>query len=250
MKTLTLVALLVFVVSVSGFPWLKDAGREHLKREIIERLKEKIAEKMADKTNDVGNNDLMNNNEAAKELDELDAIMPQIDDEVKTRPEADIQDEITKKEKVVGNNIANDESDDANDESDDANDESDDANDESDDANDESDDANNESDDANNESDDANNESDDANNESDDANDESDDKETVDPVKMVSKSYLNRLMNVVENLDNGVRTQDSDILKAIETQQMIQSKILKLTEAMIRGGFIEVPLNETTPTSV
>jgi len=236
MKTLTLVALLVFVVSVSGFPWLKDAGREHLKREIIERLKEKIAEKMADKTNDVGNNDLMNNNEAAKELDELDAIMPQIDDEVKTRPEADIQDEITKKEKVVGNNIANDESDDANDESDDANDESDDANDESDDANDESDDANNESDDANNESD--------------DANDESDDKETVDPVKMVSKSYLNRLMNVVENLDNGVRTQDSDILKAIETQQMIQSKILKLTEAMIRGGFIEVPLNETTPTSV
>jgi len=45
MKTLTLVALLVFVVSVSGFPWLKDPGREHLKREVIDSLIERIGEK-------------------------------------------------------------------------------------------------------------------------------------------------------------------------------------------------------------
>jgi len=242
MKTLTLVALLVFVVSVSGFPWLKDAGREHLKREIIERLKEKIAEKMADKTNDVGNNDLMNNNEAAKELDELDAIMPQIDDEVKTRPEADIQDEITKKEKVVGNNIANDESDDANDESDDANDESDDANDESDDANDESDDANNESDDANNESDDANNESDDANNESDDANDESDDKETgVDEQIPIQQSNLDKLVEVVDSITKGEYNHQDEIKKLNENQKSIISELKRLEDALNNAGIKTEP---------
>jgi len=112
MKTLTLVALLVFVVSVSGFPWLKDPGREHLKREVIDSLIERIGEKMADKTNGAKNNDLVSNNKAATELDELDAIIPQIDDEIKTSPEADIKDESIKKEKFVDNNIANDESDD------------------------------------------------------------------------------------------------------------------------------------------